>query len=153
MRYLQNDASFAGIDVKADFGLARLGQGNLDASLLFDIVDAEIDVVGNQNLPRIPATRFGAGLNWSSENWDVKVDYVRVRAQDDVADFELESDAYNDVSLRVSRSFKFGGDSNLNLFIQGRNLTDDDQRNHVSFVKDFAPAPGRTFEVGARFSF
>ena len=153
LRYLQDDASFAGIDLKAGFGIARLGQGNLDGSLLFDIVEAEIDVVGNDNLPRIPATRFGAGLNWSSENWDVKVDYVRVRAQDDVADFELESDAYNDVSLRVSRSFAFGGDSNLNLFIQGRNLTDDDQRNHVSFVKDFAPAPGRTFEIGARYSF
>jgi len=152
LRYQQDDASFAGIDFKAGFGLTRLGQGELGGSVLFDVVDAEIDVSGNQNLPRIPATRFGGGLNWASENWDVKLDYVRVRAQDDVADFELASDAYNDLSLRVARSFKFG-DSKLNLFAQGRNLTDDDQRNHVSFVKDFAPAPGRTFEVGARYSF
>ena len=82
----------------------------------------------------------------------MKLDYVYVSSQDEVADFELGSDSYNDVTLRVSRSISIG-DGNVDVFVQGRNLTDDDQRNHVSFVKDFAPAPGRTFEIGARYSF
>ena len=150
--YLQEGATFFGIDFKADIGLAQVGQGDLGLSLLFDIVDAEIDVSGNQNLPRIPADRFGAGLNWASDNWDVKLDYVYVSSQTEVADLELGSDSYNDISLRVSRSFNIG-EEKLNIFLHGRNLSDDDQRNHVSFVKDFAPAPGRTFEIGAQFSF
>jgi len=152
LEYRQDDSSFVGIDFKAKLGLGQVGQGDLALNALFDIVDAEIDVSGNDNLPRIPADRFGLGLDWASEQWDVALNYVHVNSQNDTAAFELASSSYNDVSVRVSRSFAFGEDE-LSLFIQGRNLTDDDQRNHVSFVKDFAPAPGRTFEVGARFSF
>lgn len=152
LEYLQEGSTFAGIDFKADVALARVAQGDLALSLLFDIVDAEIDVPGNQNLPRIPSERFGIGINWKSENWNMKLDYVHVNSQNDAADFELGSDSYDDVSLRLSRSISVG-DGQVSLFIQGRNLTDDDQRNHVSFVKDIAPAPGRTFEIGARYRF
>jgi len=148
----QEDASFAGIDFTADFGLGKVGQGDLGLSLLFDIVDAELNVSGNDNLPRIPATRYGFGLDWASQNWDVNFNYVRVNSQTDTAINEFATDAYDDVSLRVSHTFKFG-ESKLNLFLAGRNLTDDEQRNHVSFVKDVAPQPGRTFEIGARYNF
>lgn len=150
--YEQDDATFAGIDFKAELGLGRIGQGDLGMSLLFDIVQAELDVTGNDNLPRIPANRLGLGFNWASDNWSASVDYVRVTEQNDVPDFEFETDAYNDVSVRVSRAIAFG-ENELNLFIQGRNITDDEQRNSVSFVKDIAPAPGRTFDIGARLSF
>jgi iron complex outermembrane receptor protein len=39
------------------------------------------------------------------------------------------------------------------VFLQGRNLTDQDQRQHTSFIKDFAPMPGRTVEAGLRARF
>ena len=39
------------------------------------------------------------------------------------------------------------------LFINGRNLGDQEQRQHTSFVKDFAPAPGRRIEIVVRFQF
>ena len=152
LQYQQEDSTFAGIDFKADIGLGTVAQGDLGLSLLFDVVDAEIDVQGNDNLPRIPATRFGFGFNWATEKWDAKFDYVHVAAQNETAENELASSSYNDLSFRVSRDISVNG-GDFNLFIQGRNLTDDDQRNHVSFVKDFAPAPGRRFEVGARFNF
>ena len=152
LAYSQEDSTFVGIDFKAKLGLGQIAQGDFSVNALFDIVDAELDVSGNDNIPRIPADRFGLGFDWASEQWDVAVNYVHVTSQDDTAEFELASSSYNDVSVRVSRAFTIGDDE-LDVFIQGRNLTDDDQRNHVSFVKDFAPAPGRTFEVGARFSF
>ena len=150
--WAQDDARFVGIDLTADIALAKVGQGDLGLSLLFDAVDAELDVSGNDNLPRIPATRYGIGLDWASDLWDVSFDYVRVNSQSDTAINELGSDAYDDLGFRVSRSIALG-EGNVSLFLAGRNLTDDDQRNHVSFVKDFAPAPGRTFEIGARYSF
>jgi iron complex outermembrane receptor protein len=39
------------------------------------------------------------------------------------------------------------------MFVQGKNLTDDEQRYHASFIKDFAPQPGRTIEAGIRMRF
>jgi iron complex outermembrane recepter protein len=39
------------------------------------------------------------------------------------------------------------------VFVQGRNLTDDEQRQHSSFIKDLAPMPGRTIEAGLRARF
>ena len=43
--------------------------------------------------------------------------------------------------------------ADLTVFVQGKNLTDDEQRLHTSFIKDFAPEPGRTIEAGVRLSF
>ena len=80
------------------------------------------------------------------------MDYVRVSGQDDVADFELPSDAYNDLRARVSWSFR-PGDMVVDLFLAGRNLTDSEQRLHTSVVKDLAPMPGRTIEAGLRMRF
>ena len=45
------------------------------------------------------------------------------------------------------------GAADCTLFFQGRNLGDEEQRNHASIVKDFAPAPGRTLEAGIRVAF
>jgi iron complex outermembrane receptor protein len=45
------------------------------------------------------------------------------------------------------------GGSQVQLFISGRNLTDDEQRYHTSFIKDLAPQPGRTIEAGLQMLF
>ena len=41
----------------------------------------------------------------------------------------------------------------LEVFAEGRNLGDVDARVHTSFLKDFAPLPGRNVSVGVRVSF
>jgi iron complex outermembrane receptor protein len=41
----------------------------------------------------------------------------------------------------------------MTVFLEGRNLTDDEQRNHVSFLKDVAPLPGRSLIAGLRLEF
>ena len=45
------------------------------------------------------------------------------------------------------------GDTSFRVFLQGRNLTDDEQRLHTSIVKDLVPQPGRTIEAGIRIAF
>jgi iron complex outermembrane receptor protein len=72
--------------------------------------------------------------------------------QDDTAAFELETPGYDDLRVQLSGRFELGG-SELTVFVQGRNLTDDEQRNHVSFLKDYAPLPGRSVLGGVRLSF
>ena len=152
--FLQEDASVVGFDAKADITLSSTGNSDLKLSALFDTVDAELDQtqLGNLNIPRIPATRYGLGLAWASDAWNANVKYLRVEDQNDTTEFELPTDSYDDLSIFINRGINLQG-TDLELFLHGRNLTDDEQRNHTSIVKDIAPAPGRTFEVGVRLNF
>ena len=81
-----------------------------------------------------------------------RIDYLYVDEQDDVTEFELPTEDYEDLRVFVGTSLPldFG---ELELFLQGKNLTDDEQRYHTSFIKDFAPRPGRSIEGGVRFTF
>ncbi|MEM7079180.1 MAG: TonB-dependent receptor [Pseudomonadota bacterium] len=150
--WAQDDASFFGIDAQVHREFALGDNVDLQARLMFDLVNAEVDVSGNDNLPRIPPARYGAGFDLSWANTVVTLDFMRVTEQDEAADFELETDAYNDLSLSIVTSFDMGG-STLQIFAHGRNLTDDEQRLHTSFIKDFAPQAGRRYEAGLRLNF
>jgi len=39
------------------------------------------------------------------------------------------------------------------MILRGRNLADEEARNHVSFLKDVAPLPGRDLSLGLRVAF
>ena len=151
-RYAQADATFPGFEVEGRVTVAEWGAGRLDLSAFFDTVSPTIDVSGNDNLPLIPPDRTGVSLEFTSDRLRANVDYVRASEQDDVADFELPSDGYDDLRARIAWRFR-PGDMTVDLFVAGRNLTDDEQRLHTSIVKDLAPQAGRTIEVGLRMRF
>ena len=93
---------------------------------------------------------IGAELTWRSIT--AKVDYIYVDEQDDVTEFELPTDDYEDLRIFIGTSLPLASGT-LELFLQGKNLTDDEQRYHTSFVKDGAPQPGRSIEGGIRMTF
>ncbi len=68
-----------------------------------------------------------------------------------MATFELPTDGYTVVNLKAT--FKPIADSPLRLFIDGRNLTNEEIREHVSFLKDIAPSPGRSVRAGVAWKF
>ena len=155
--YQQSDASFTGVDGKADFHLWEFAGGDFDLRFLFDLVKARLDnsdkaSLSNRNLPRIPARRFGMGFTWTDLQWKFSLDAIRVSEQADTADFELATSAYYDLGISINRYITIA-DNELNIFMHGRNLTDQEQRHHSSIVKDFAPAPGRRIEIGLRLQF
>lgn len=156
--YQQADATFYGIDVDVSTELFsgklfNKDESNARLNVMFDYVNAELDVTGNSNIPRLPPMRFGLGLegNWGPVSGSI--DYLRVSEQDDVANLELATDAYNDLSLHIEYALPLSGSTTATGFIQGRNLTNEEQRIHTSFINAFAPAPGRAVEVGVRLEF
>ena len=156
-RWQQDDATFVGANIKGAFKLVSFGEGNLALNFLFDVVRGELDDdpdagINNTNLPRIPASRGSLGLSWENDLWQMSIDYLRVNNQRRVAGFELPTDSYNDLTLFIQRTLALAS-GDLSVFLSGRNLTDDEQRHHGSIVKDFAPAPGRRWEVGIRMDF
>ena len=151
-RYSQADATFAGFEVEGRVTVAEWGVGRLEVGAFFDTVSPELDVSGNDNLPLIPPNRIGMSLEFTADRLRASVDYVRASEQDEIAEFELPSDSYDDLRARVAWRLR-PGDMVVDLFVAGRNLTDDEQRLHTSVVKDLAPQPGRTIEAGVRMRF
>lgn len=151
-QFQQDDATFTGVDLEISARLMRWEDGELLVRSMFDWVEAEVDATGNENLPRIPPLRYGFGLETSFGFANASLDYMRVNGQSDIAPRELVTDAYNDLRAYLGIEVPVAQGS-LNMFLVGKNLTNDEQRFHTSFIKDYAPAPGRTIEAGIRFLF
>jgi iron complex outermembrane receptor protein len=149
LQWQQDDASFYGADVMAQWQAMTWNRGSLSVSASADVVRAKLDDGDNRNLPRISPLRWslGASLNWAGLM--AEVGYTRAEKQDSTADLELATDAYDDVYMRLAYKIDFQN-SQLELFLNGNNLTDEEQRLHTSFIKDLAPQPGRTIEFGIR---
>lgn len=151
--YRQDDARFVGVDAQVSATVAEWSAGKLELSARFDTVAGTVDVNGNDDLPRIPPTRYAIGLRGEWRMLRGSVEHMRVRAQHDVADHELPTGGYDDLRAFLGADLALGRGLRATLFLQGRNLTNDDQRQHTSFVKDLAPLPGRTVEAGLRLHF
>ena len=108
------------------------------------------------NLPRIAPARIGVGFEVQQGKLDYGLRLTRSMKQDKVAVHGAHSEettaAYS--LLNAFASYEVGfGDSVGELFVKGYNLTDELAYNHASVLKQFAPLPGRSVEVGLKFDF
>ena len=65
---------------------------------------------------------------------------------------EEATPAYSLLNAFASFDVNFGN-SVGELFVKGYNLTDELAYNHSSVLKQFAPLPGRSVEIGLKFDF
>ena len=150
VRYSQTDAMLTGAEFRARIEVAEWEDNHLHLELLGDTVDAELDQGGN--LPRIPPMSLGAGLHYHGHDWRAAVEWRFVDDQHDVAELETPTDGYTMLNAHVGRRFVLKNQI-LELLLRGRNLTDEEARVHTSFLKTFAPLPGRDITLSARFWF
>ena len=149
------DAQFQGIEVEIDW-LAMENPGwDLLLSAYGDVIRGKNKSEGG-NLARIPAARLGAGFEVQKEKLDFGMKFTRSLKQDRVAVHDDHSedptDAFSILNAYASYDVNFGN-SVGQLFVKGSNLTDELAYNHASVLKQFAPLPGRSFEVGLKFDF
>jgi iron complex outermembrane receptor protein len=148
--WVQGDAEFTGWEVEGRAELFENQSGLWSLRLFADGVDAELDDGGN--LPRIAPGRFGGSLDWSLGPWRARVGATRVSDQDDVAELETATEGYTLIDAGLAYHWDVGG-AGWEAFFEGRNLSDEDARAHTSYLKDFAPLPGRNLAVGVRVGF
>ena len=148
--WIQGDATFTGWEAEASAELFDNASGLWTLRLFADGVDAKLDAGGR--LPRIAPGRVGADLNWSLSSWRARVGAIRVAEQDEVAAGESPTGGYTLVDASLAYHWDVGA-TGWEAFVEGRNLTDREARAHTSFLKDFAPLPGRNVAVGVRVSF
>ncbi|WP_317932437.1 TonB-dependent receptor [Halioxenophilus sp. WMMB6] len=145
--YSQADAHFYGAELSATGHLYELTSHHLDWRLQGDWVRAQLD--SGSNVPRLAPARLGTELAWVGERWTVSLDASHVFSQTHTAPGETNTDGYTLVGAYADYHFLPNGQE-WTLYLRGNNLLDEEVRDHTSFIKDAAPAPGIGVEVGLR---
>ncbi|WP_425991062.1 TonB-dependent receptor [Brevundimonas sp. TWP2-3-2] len=146
--YVQTDATFTGFEIEGDYALWESGERSLKLGGSADYVKADTDL---GPAARIPPYSVTGRLIWTDARWDTQLEVRHVGEQDKTAAFELPTDSYTMVNL--SGSIRPFADRNVTVFAEAHNLTNEEAREHASFLKDIAPQPGRNLRVGATYRF
>lgn len=144
--YRQRGAIFTGGEFHAVVLLGAVGEAEFNLDLMADVVEAEFD--GGGNVPRIPPVRVGGGVRFEGPIVNAYVRLQHAFDQDDVAANETPTDGYTRLDAGLTwHAAKRDDGSEVNLSLIGRNLTDEEIRNHVAFNKDEVVMPGRDLRV------
>lgn len=143
----QAGATFTGAEMTAayDLGDSFGAAWKVDGAL--DIVRGELD--GGGNLPRVPPRSAMLGLEADTPLVNARLEARWAGDQDRIAAFELPTDGWTVIDLRTTWNVA----PDIDLILEGTNLTGEDVRYHASPLKDRAPMMGRSFRVGVRASF
>ncbi|MEM8501195.1 MAG: hypothetical protein AAF542_24485 [Pseudomonadota bacterium] len=132
MAFLQEDATYFGIDAELMSRFAEWDDSGMELSLMLDRLDASIDVNRNDHIPLAPPRRYGVGLNAQWGALSTALDFLRVDELTDVVPQELSLMS----KMMLARIWIVLLATQMKeLFVQGKNLSDDQQRHHVSFTK------------------
>ncbi|MCY4057019.1 MAG: TonB-dependent receptor [Gammaproteobacteria bacterium] len=151
-QWSQTEATLLGFDVEARFELLTEAQASADLVLGYDWVTTDVDDPHETHLPRIPPQRLAIAAEATWKDLWGRIAYTHHADQDEVTSHETPTDGYGNLDIEGEYATRLG-EADLVFFVAGRNLGDEEQRQHSSFVKDEAPLAGRRVEAGVRIRF
>jgi iron complex outermembrane receptor protein len=150
-RFVAADARFAGGEVELLFHLVETEHSRLHLEFTADSVRAR-QTTADTPLPRIPPVRLGTRLSYEDGRWHLLAEARRTQRQDRIAANETATPGHTQINASVSYLIP-SPHVTYELFVRGRNLTNQAAREHGSFLKEFAPLPGRGVLGGVRLTF
>jgi iron complex outermembrane receptor protein len=145
LAYRQAPATFTGFELEAAWQPVA-SPWTLRATA--DRVRGSIEGFGAA--PRLPPLRLGAVADYAAGPWAGFVSVLHASAQTRTGALETPTPGYTRVDAELSYGWSLGADRRATLFVQGRNLLDQDIRLSTSFVRDVVPMPGRSVHAGLR---
>jgi iron complex outermembrane receptor protein len=142
--YLQKDAEFEGYELEIGTDIA-LNSGVL--SLMFGRDEVRGKFSDGSNILRMVPTRNMFSMIYTANDIKVKLSLQDVEKQNHIGLNETSTSGHQMLDLKVTRSFQFGQNAEINVTLYGKNLLDEVARNHSSFVKDQVPLPGKNFGI------
>jgi iron complex outermembrane receptor protein len=107
-----------------------------------------------RDVPRMPPLRYGLQLDYAfGSHWTSNVRLTRGETQNKPGENEPETRGYLLLNLGVQYETQAIQGVNLLLFANATNLLDENIRNSTSYLRNFAPEPGRAAELGLRVRF
>ncbi|MEE7625285.1 TonB-dependent receptor [Methylobacter sp. Wu8] len=147
----QAAATFKGFEAKTVFPLMENRYGAVDLTLFGDYTRGTFEQGGN--VPRMPPLRYGLQLSYEKNDWSTNARLTRGEAQNHVGEHDSNTPGYLLLDLGAQyRLASFGG-SEMLLFAKGKNMLNENIRNSTSYLRNFAPEPGRSAEIGIRVSY
>ena len=139
--YSQADTRYRGAEAQLDVAL----HPNIWLLSELDYVSAELTGTDTP-LPRIPPLRGRVGLEFTYKGFRFYPEAVMAKDQDRIFPTETRTGGYT--LFNASASYTLARQHLAHMFsISGFNLGDRLYRNHLSFIKDFAPEIGRGVRV------
>jgi iron complex outermembrane receptor protein len=148
----QAGAIFSGYEGKLVFPIAEPGQGALDLTLFSDYTNGTFVTTGSA-VPRMPPLRFGLQWDYTHQQWSANLRFTRAQAQEHPGANDTTTAGYYLLTMGGQYQIKSFHDSNIMLFLKGNNLLNENIRNSVSYLRNFAPEPGRGAEIGIRVTY
>ncbi len=143
VEYQQADARYTGAESRLEVAMAD----SLWLLLGFDAVDANL-AVSRQNLPRIPPVRGRIGFDYHYKGLGIRPELVLANRQWQTSPTETPTAGY--ALLNLNASYTWTSQHVMHtISANSFNLGDSLYRNHLSFIKAYAPEIGR----GIRFSY
>ncbi|MEN3974237.1 TonB-dependent receptor [Emcibacter sp. SYSU 3D8] len=147
----QTNARFVGLEAEVEVKAVQTDLWSLTFDASADYVRAT-DTISGGTLPRIPPFRLQLGAEYRRDWLTGRVEVQRLSRQDRVAAFEEETEGYT--MLNASLSVRpFTARPDVTIMLRGRNLTNAIARAYTSFLKEFAPLPGRDIRVSLQVGF
>jgi len=141
--YLQANGRYYGYEAKLQVAV----RDNLTLLTGIDQVTANV-TAANTPLPRIPPFRARFGLDYRYKGFNLRPELATAWRQDKVSPNELPTAGYAVPNLNAT--YTRASAHMLHVFgVNVFNVSDRLYRNHLSFIKEFAPEIGR----GVRFSY
>ncbi len=152
--YDQRNAEFTGFEAKADTTIYQSPKGNAIVLTLFsDYVRGQFVNGDRDDVPRMPPLRYGTELSFGNSVWNTALRFTRAEAQRHPGKNETATDSYYLLTASADYQMKAGKWGEIWLYAKGHNLLNEEIRNSVSFLRNFAPEPGRSFIAGIRATF
>jgi len=147
----QLDATFKGFEAQLTFPLMQNNYGAVDLQLFGDYTRGTFD--NGADVPRMPPLRYGFQLSYEKDEWSANARLTRAEAQTNAGDNETPTDSY--LLFNVGGQYHLADlhGADVLLFAKGKNLLNENIRNSTSYLRNFAPEPGRSAEIGIRLSY
>jgi iron complex outermembrane receptor protein len=139
--YSQATTRFTGIEARLDIGLHQ----NLWLMSAIDYVNAELKDTDTP-LPRIPPLRGRVGLEATYKGFRFNPEAVMAREQNRLFPTETRTAGYTTFNINASYIIPKQHYAQI-ISVSAFNLADRLYRNHLSFIKEFAPEMGRGVRV------
>jgi iron complex outermembrane recepter protein len=125
--------------------------GAIDLTLFGDYTRGTFDQGGD--VPRMPPLRYGFQLSYEKDEFSTNARLTRGEAQTNAGENETETDSY--LLLNMGAQYRLADihDAEILLFAKGKNLLNENIRSSTSYLRNFAPEPGRSAELGIRISY
>ena len=147
----QANAIFRGFEAKTVFPLMQNHYGALDLTLFGDYTRGSFEQ--GSNVPRMPPLRYGLQLSYEKNDWSTNARLTRGEAQTYAGENQSNTPGYLLLNLGAQYHLAAFRDSEVMLFARGKNMLNENIRNSTSYLRNFAPEPGRSAEIGIRMNY